>query len=230
MNIAYLQKTSLIDYPKKISAILFTQSCNLRCPYCHNPELVKPELFTQTISEDYVLSFLENRRGKLDGLVITGGEPAIQKGLIKFMKQVRDMGFLIKLDTNGTMPDVLDAVINNSLADYIAMDVKAPAGKYPLVSGTSPDMSMILKSIRLIMGSAISYEFRTTWAANQLSANDIGEIAEMIRGAKCFALQRFSPSKHLDSAMLDYASAPAEDEIKKAAEACSSLVNELIIR
>jgi pyruvate formate lyase activating enzyme len=229
MRIAHLQKTSLIEYPGKISAVVFTQSCNLRCPYCHNPELVEPGLFSKPAEENEIIAFLEKRKDKLDGLVITGGEPALQKGLLDFMQQVKDMGFLIKLDTNGTLTDVLENAIERHLADYIAMDIKGPAIKYHEIAGTPVNMGAIFKSIRLIMDSGIDYEFRTTWATEQLSSKDIVEIAMMIKGAKRFALQRFNPSKHLDPAMLN-SHPPLEDIIQEAVDASRDLVRECIVR
>ena len=229
MRIAHLQKTSLIEYPGKISAVVFTQGCNLRCPYCHNPELVKPELFSEPIDENEVFAFLEKRKGKLDGIVITGGEPALQKGLLDFMQQVKDMGFLVKFDTNGTLTESLEDVIERQLADYIAMDIKGPANKYSEIAGTPVNMDSIFKSIRLIMDSGIDYEFRTTWAIEQLSAEDIIECAMMIKGAKRFALQRFNPSKHLDPAMFN-SHPPLEDMIRKAADAARELVIKCIVR
>jgi pyruvate formate lyase activating enzyme len=229
MKIAHLQKTSFIDYPGKISAVIFTQGCNLRCPFCHNPELVEPALFTAPLSQDEIFSFMMKRKGKLDGLVITGGEPALQKGLIEFMYEIKNMGFLIKFDTNGTFPDVLENVIKERLADYIAMDIKGPALKYPAIAGIKVDMDAILRSIRLIMDSGIDYEFRTTWAIEQLSPADIEEIAMMIKNAKRFALQRFNPSKHLDPNMLN-CHPPTDDMIKKVADYAGNLVGECIIR
>ncbi len=229
MRIAHLQKTSLIEYPGKISAVIFTQGCNLRCPYCHNPELVKPELFTTPVPENEILTFLNKRMGKLDGVVITGGEPAIQKGLTDFMRQVKDIGFLVKLDTNGTINGVLENIIEQKLADYIAMDIKGPAGKYSRIAGGSVDMDAILKSIRLIMDSGIDYEFRTTWAMEQLTAEDIIGCAMLIKNAKRFVIQRFNPSKHLDPDMLNF-HPPADSAVRQAASSAGELVRECIIR
>lgn len=229
MKIAYLQKTSLIDYPGKISAVIFTYGCNLRCPYCHNPELVRPGIVPDVLAEEEVMMFLSKRIGKLDGIVITGGEPCIQKGLANFMHQVKDLGLLIKLDTNGTKPEVLETLIKEGLADYIAMDIKAPIEKYAQVAGAHVDISMIQKSIKLIMDSGIDYEFRTTWVREQLSVEDFFSISSMITGAKRFALQRFNRSKHLDDSMLS-ASPPAEDDIKTALEGLRDAVKERIIR
>jgi pyruvate formate lyase activating enzyme len=229
MKIAHLQKTSLIEYPGKISAVIFTQGCNLRCPYCHNPELVNPELFTASVPEYEILTFLKKRKGKLDGVVITGGEPAIQKGLTDFMRQVKDMGFIIKFDTNGTFPGILESVIEQRLADYIAMDIKGPAGKYSQIAGTPVDMNAIFKSIRLIMDSGIDYEFRTTWAIEQLTAEDIIECAMLIKNAKRFAIQRFNPSKHLVPSMLN-SHPPMESAIRQVLDAAGELVSECILR
>ncbi|HEY9159778.1 MAG TPA: anaerobic ribonucleoside-triphosphate reductase activating protein [Desulfomonilia bacterium] len=229
MKIAHLQKTSFIEYPGKISAVIFTQGCNLKCPYCHNPELVEPGLFTTPLSQDEILSFMMKRKGKLDGVVITGGEPALQKGLIEFMHKIKDIGFLIKFDTNGTFPDVLENIIEQRLADYIAMDIKGPAYKYPAITGARVDMDLILRSIRLVMNSGIDYEFRTTWAIEQLTLTDIEETATMIRDAKRFALQRFNPSKHLDPSTLNFR-APTDDMIRKAVDYAGNLVGECIIR
>jgi pyruvate formate lyase activating enzyme len=229
MKIAHLQKTSLIEYPGKISAVIFTQGCNLRCPYCHNPELVKLELFTAPVPEDEVLTFLKKRKGKLDGVVITGGEPAIQKGLLDFMQQVKDMGFFIKFDTNGTLPDVLQNIIEQKLADYIAMDIKGPAGKYSQIASLPVEMDLIFKSIRLIMDSDIDYEFRTTWSIEQLSEEDLIGCAKMVKNAKKFSIQRFHPSKHLDPAMLN-SHPPTDRAIKQAVDAVGKMVRECTIR
>ncbi|HEC86320.1 MAG TPA: anaerobic ribonucleoside-triphosphate reductase activating protein, partial [Thermoplasmatales archaeon] len=133
MIIGGFQRFSLIDYPGKICAIIFTQGCNFRCPYCHNPELVNPKLFQEPIDENDIFRFLEMRKGKLDAVEITGGEPTLQPDLIEFMRKIKAMGFLIKLDTNGTNPEVVEKIIKNKLVDYIAMDVKAPLEKYEKV-------------------------------------------------------------------------------------------------
>ncbi len=202
MRIAYMQRTSLIDYPGKISAIVFTQGCNFRCPYCHNPELVDPELFTEPMKTGEILDFFEKRKGKLDACVITGGEPCLQKDLILFIKDIKDAGFLVKLDTNGSMPDVVEACLDRGLVDYIAMDIKAPLDKYSQVAGVKVDTDAIEKSIRLIKEACPSYEFRTTIVKELLTPNDIVKIGETIRGARLYILQKFVPSKTLDKAYL----------------------------
>src|SRR6056297_2585563 len=128
MIIGALQKTSLIDYPGEISAVIFTRGCNFRCPYCHNPELVDKKRYTTALEINEVLTFLENRKGLLDGVVITGGEPTIYGDLPEFLLKIKQMGYLVKLDTNGTNPAMMRRVIDLNLVDYIAMDYKAPLG------------------------------------------------------------------------------------------------------
>ncbi|MGB9874425.1 MAG: anaerobic ribonucleoside-triphosphate reductase activating protein, partial [Hydrogenobacter sp.] len=192
------QKFTLIDYPGKLACIVFTQGCNFRCPYCYNPDLVLPERFKETLGEEEVLSFLEKRVGLLEGVVITGGEPTINVGLKDFIKKVKDLSFLVKLDTNGSMPQVLEELIKEGLVDYIAMDIKAPPEKYADVVGARVNLKDIDRSVRLIMSSGVDYEFRTTVVKDQLSVQDIVSIAEWIRSAKRYYLQKFLPGKTLD--------------------------------
>ena len=203
MNVGGFQRFSLIDYPGKICAIVFTQGCNFRCPYCHNPELVDLEKFSKSISEKEIFSFLEKRKGKLDAVSITGGEPTLQKELIEFLKKIKNMGYLVKLDSNGTHPEIIEKIIKEGLVDYLAMDVKAPLEKYNKVTGVDVDISKIKKSIDLIMNSSLDYEFRTTVLKSQLSKDDIREIGKLIKGAKLYVLQKFVPSKTLDPKFLD---------------------------
>ena len=214
MQIGGLQKTSLLDFPEKISAIVFTQGCNFRCGYCHNPELIVMKN-TDNYTTDGVLEFLKTRRGKLDGVVITGGEPCLQKDLIDFIKKVKTEGFLVKLDSNGTMPDVLELAI--PFVDYIAMDIKAPLEKYSDIVKVKIDTEKIKRSISLIMNSGVDYEFRTTVVKSQLSFSDFEKIAQLIQGAKRYYLQKFVPSKTLDEKMMSETTYSTEDfeKIKK---------------
>lgn len=202
MLIGAIQKTSLIDYPGKISCILFTLGCNFRCPYCHNPELVDPNHFPAPIPEEDVIRFLEKRKGKLDAVVITGGEPTLQDDLLHFMAMIKDMGYLVKLDTNGSRPDVLRKIIDKGIVDYLAMDIKAPLIKYKDVSRSNIDPAKILLSIELIMSSNLEYEFRTTLLRSLLAPDDILKIGQMIKGARLYILQRFVSSKSLDPTFL----------------------------
>jgi len=197
MLIGGIQKFSLIDYPGEICAIIFTQGCNFRCPYCHNPELVDRKLFSRLIPEKEIFSFLEKRKGKLDAVEITGGEPTLQKDLIEFIKKIKEMGFLVKLDSNGSNPGVLMKIISLGLIDYIAMDVKAPLERYQEITNSSIEPEKIKQSIDIIKKSNIDYEFRTT-ITRMLKKEDLFKIAKLIKGAKKYALQQFVPSKTLD--------------------------------
>jgi pyruvate formate lyase activating enzyme len=198
MKIGGFQKVSLIDYPGRISAVVFTQGCNFRCPFCHNPELVDPERFMDLIPEKEILSFLDKRRGRLDAVVITGGEPTMQPEIIPFILLLKAMGYLIKLDTNGTHPDLLAEMLDKKLLDYVAMDIKAPLERYGAVTMTKTDRDRIRRSISLIMGSGTDYEFRTTAVKSLLDPADLEEIGKLIPGAKRFVLQKFVPTKTLD--------------------------------
>lgn len=192
-----LQKSSLIDFPEKISSIIFTQGCNFKCPYCHNPELIdgKKEKEKSTAA---VLKFLQSRIGKLDGVVITGGEPTLHKNLPEFIKEIKSMGFLVKLDTNGTNPKMLKSLIDEKLIDYVAMDIKAPIEKYAEIVCTKANTNDILKSIEILKNSKIKYEFRTTVVKSQLLVADFEKIGAIIEGSSKYYLQRFLPTKTLN--------------------------------
>ena len=189
MNIGGFQKFSLIDYPGKISAVIFTQGCNFRCPYCHNPELFETK--SELINEKEVLDFLESRKKQLEAVVITGGEPTLQLDLINFLEKVNKLGFLIKLDTNGTSPQIIQKALELNLVDYVAMDIKGPIDKYEEIAGVKVNTMDIVKSIKLIMEKALDYEFRTTITREQLKKEDIKEIGRLINGAKKYYLQKY---------------------------------------
>lgn len=200
-KLAGLQKTTFIDYPEKIACIVFTQGCNFRCGYCHNPELFENK--EPVLSVPAFFEFLNKRKGKLDGVVITGGEPTLHgKDLIEFIKEVKSFGFLVKLDTNGTHPDVLQELLNENLLDYIAMDIKAPLAKYKTITQTDIDTKIIKKSIGMIMNSGVDYEFRTTIVKSQLSVEDLRQIGELIQGAKRYYMQKFLATKILDETLM----------------------------
>lgn len=192
MQFGGLQELTLIDYPGKIAATVFTIGCNLRCYYCHNAELVLPEKIKKQpiITEGSVLEFLKSRVNLLQGLCITGGEPTLQNDLPRFAKAVKDLGFLVKLDTNGTNPEMLRLMVTNRLVDYIAMDVKASLGRYEEVTGAAIDIDRLKDSIDFIKQSGVEYEFRTTVAPG-ITKEDILEIANLISGADNYYLQTF---------------------------------------
>lgn len=195
MKIGGLQKTSLIDYPNKICCIIFTQGCNFRCPYCHNPELVLPGLFSPPIEEKEIFSFLEKRKKYLDGVSITGGEPCIHKDILVFLEKVKNIGYSVKLDTNGYFPEIIKEAIKRKIVDYIAMDIKGPIEKYSEIVEVKVDVNRILRSIEIIKESGIEYEFKTTVVKSQLSKEDFEKIGGMIKGANFYFLQQFKPSK-----------------------------------
>ncbi len=202
MRIGDIQRFSLIDYPGKICATIFTQGCNFRCPYCHNPELVDSSLHGQPLTEEALLAFLEQRRGKLDAVNITGGEPLLQQGLIEFLQQLRGLGYLVKIDTNGSFPKQLREIISEGLLDYVAMDIKAPLERYEEIVKVPVSPDDIEESIAIIMGSGIDYEFRTTLVKNLLEGEDVDNIGRLIKGSRRYVMQKFVPSKTLDPAFM----------------------------
>lgn len=197
MLIAGLQKLTLLDYPGKTACTLFTPGCNFRCPFCHNALLVTSPV-TDFVNEEEFFAFLKKRKGILDGVCITGGEPTLQKDLIPFVKKIRDMGFLIKLDTNGYRPDALKEVLSEGLADYIAMDIKAAPEKYALTAGIPDlDFSLIRESIDLIEKSGVPHEFRTTVTKDFHDENDFEKILGLFSPDTPYYLQQFKDSGNL---------------------------------
>jgi pyruvate formate lyase activating enzyme len=202
MLIGGFQKVSLIDYPGKIGSIVFTLGCNFRCGYCHNPELVKllPKLAVTTPHE--IIKYLENRKGYIEAVTVTGGEPTLQKDLIDFLTDIKALGLLVKLDSNGSTPTILDRIIKMGLVDYIAMDIKAPLYRYSDVSNSPIKGEVFQHSIKLILDSGLPHEFRTTIVKSQLSPNDLLEIGQTVQGADLYALQKFVPTKTNDPTFL----------------------------
>jgi len=199
MRIGGLQKLTLIDYPGKVAATVFLFGCNFRCPYCHNPELVYSKFGEGQIQikESDFFKFLKERIGFLDGICITGGEPTIHSDLPKFIRKIKKIGFLIKLDTNGSNPDMLKELVENNLVDFVAMDIKTSILKYKKF-GAEHEIPQIQKSINIIWDSDKDYEFRTTVAPEIVDEKDIEEIGQWLKGSKKIALQQFRPEKVLD--------------------------------
>lgn len=202
MLLGGLQKFTLIDYPGKVAATVFTVGCNFLCPFCHNPELVDLKMIKgqPIISENEFFEFLKSRQGQLDGVCITGGEPTLHKDLPDFIKKIKELGFAVKLDTNGSHPEILEKLIAEKLLDYIAMDIKAPADKYNEIAGGA-GIDKIKKSVELIKNSGIDYEFRTTVVPKFHKKEDIVKIAEWLKGSKKYFLQQFYPTKTLDDCL-----------------------------
>lgn len=192
MTIVGIEKLSLVDYPGMLAAVFFTPGCSLNCFYCHNRGLLMAREAKTWMGAEVALAWLDERKGFLDAVVITGGEPTLQPDLADFVRTVRSKGYLTKLDTNGTNPEVVAGLIDEGLLDYVAMDVKAPPGRYAEVCGAHVDLGAIETSIRLLLDGPIDYEFRTT-VVPQLAEADIVAIAQWIRGARRYVLQQFRP-------------------------------------
>ena len=196
MIIGGLQKNSLIDFPGKLSCVCFVSGCNFRCPYCHNPDLVRHpgHVF---LDEPGFFDFLLSRKGFIDGVVVSGGEPTLQKDLFPFVSRIKAEGFAVKLDTNGSRPEILRDLTERALLDYIAMDIKTDPALYPLFMQKEIDPEAIPSSVRLIMASGIPYEFRTTCVRPFVDARSVGTIARLIQGCFLYVLQNFSPTRVL---------------------------------
>lgn len=197
MRIGGLIKQSLLDYPGKIAAVIFTQGCNWRCPFCHNPALVVPRMMEESMEESRVLAFLEKRRERLDGVVISGGEPTFQADLPEFISKIKDMGYEVKLDTNGSSPAMLRDLLHAGLVDYLAMDVKAPLTSYTMASGARISPDDLRASIWLVKNSGLPHEFRTTVIPGLHTTVELKEIGNMIRGGQRYVLQKFIPDNAL---------------------------------
>ncbi len=194
MNIGGFQKNSLIDFPRAIACIIFTQGCNFSCPYCHNPALVAGSSSEtgRLPDEAGIFEFLEKRKGFLEGVVITGGEPTLQADLLPFCRKIKDLGYRLKLDSNGSRPKILEQLFEDSLVDFISMDIKTRLMDYSLVVPGKFDVSTIQDSIRLLMEKAPAYEFRTTCVRPMISREIMEDIGQMVRGAKSYILQKCS--------------------------------------
>ncbi len=193
MRIAGLQKLTLLDYPGQVACTVFTGGCNFRCPYCHNASLVLPERMDG--ETENVLRFLEKRRGVLDGVAVSGGEPLLQPDIVDFLRAVRAMGYKIKLDTNGSFPDRLCAVVEAGLVDRVAMDVKNAPERYAQTAGAAAlDLTAIARSKDYLLSGAVDYEFRTTLVRGLHTREDVRAAAEWIAGAKAYFLQQYRDS------------------------------------
>ncbi|MBO8130298.1 MAG: anaerobic ribonucleoside-triphosphate reductase activating protein [Candidatus Marinimicrobia bacterium] len=229
MKIGGFQKFSLIDYPGLVSAIIFTYGCNFRCSYCQNPELIN-ESFQDFISEDEIFDFLKKRKSKIDGVVITGGEPLIQNDLPNFIYKIKLLDYKVKIDTNGSIPHVIKDLISKRLIDYIAMDVKAPFDKYNFVINVKTDYTQMIKeSIKLIMNSGLPYEFRTTYIKQFLSYEDVIRIAKSISGADLFVIQKLQIRKVYMPDLI-VPSVYEEDELKNLKNQVLKYVKRCLIR
>ena len=195
MKICGIMKLTLLDFPEKTACTIFTGGCNFVCPFCHNASLVVRANEQQIIPEEEILSFLSKRTGLLDGVCITGGEPLLQPDIEDFIKKIRSLGFLVKLDTNGSFPDKLKSVVNKGLVDYVAMDIKSSPENYGKVIGVDNfDIAPVRESVEFLIGGNVDYEFRTTLVSELHDENDIVKIGQWINGANKYFLQNFVDS------------------------------------
>jgi anaerobic ribonucleoside-triphosphate reductase activating protein len=195
--IAGLRPCSFIDYPGKLAAVAFTHGCNLRCRYCHNPELLEGAP-PRRIEEGEILRLLDRRRGKLDGIVVTGGEPTLQLGLAAFLARVKAMGFLAKLDTNGTRPEVIEELLAARLVDFLAVDLKATEARAGWLCGLAEQSAGARRCIELALAAGVEHEVRTTVVASVHTAAELAALAAFTVGASRWVLQRFRPGGELD--------------------------------
>ena len=212
------QKTSLIDYPPYTSSVIFLGGCNFRCGFCHNPDLVLAADSIKNIEVEAVLGHLKKKKNWIEGVCVTGGEPTIYPDLVKFLSELKKHGFFVKLDTNGTNPDMLKHLIDNKLVDYIAMDIKAPLDKYEEVIRMNIDEKALQKSIDIIKNSGIDYEFRTTVIPGLINKEDIQKIGEWLEGSKRFCIQQFRNTKDLIDKELKKKDPYAQKELEEFSE------------
>ena len=230
MHIKAVLPASVIEYPGHIADVLYVGACNFRCPYCYNVDLVlRPEQLPD-IEPAQVLQRLETRRGLVDGLVVTGGEPTLQPDLLQFLAQVRPSGLAVKLDTNGYRPDVLKECLEQRLVSYVAMDIKSSLARYELAAGVPVDTERLLQSIELLRCSEIDYEFRTTVVPSLVDLEDVQAIVHLIAGAKKYYLQCFRPGKTVAWAEDAPIGPPSAELLEKMAEAAACQVQEVGIR
>ncbi|MBQ4333643.1 MAG: anaerobic ribonucleoside-triphosphate reductase activating protein [Clostridia bacterium] len=196
MNIQGFQKLTLLDYPGRTACTVFTGGCNLRCPFCHNADLVRTPMAGPNLTDE-VLTYLARRQGILDGVCITGGEPLLQPDLVDFIRQVKELGYGVKLDTNGSLPDRLAALLDTGLVDYVAMDVKSSPAGYAAVAGVDTEWTVFDRSIRILRDSGVNHEFRTTAVGGLHTPEDFAAIGGWLAGTSAYYIQRFVDSGRL---------------------------------
>jgi len=231
MHIAGLQKTSLIDYPGRISCVVFTQGCNFHCPYCHNPDLIPAKGHLPLVEQNRVEALLEERNGFLEAVVITGGEPTIHPDLAGFCDRIKALGYALKLDTNGSNPDGVNALIDAGLVDYIAMDIKTDPARYEgLISEPGFDSARIGACIERIIGCGIDHEFRLTCVRPLIDEAIMERIARRIQGAGRLVLQQCRPGRVLDPGLVTPAACLDLEQIAPLARIAAGRVKDIVIR
>ena len=227
MNLYGIQKMTLLDFPGCVSCTTFLGGCDFRCPFCHNFELIDGTM-KPTMTDDDLIKFLESRKGLLEGVAITGGEPLMHKDILELIKRIRDTGYRVKLDTNGYHPGRLENILNSGLVEYVAMDIKNSPEKYSLTCGVNTvDLGKIYRSISLLIGGNTDYEFRTTVVNELHEESDFYKIGEMIKGAKRYFLQRFTDR---DTVPYGNLTAPSFEKMYKFAEISRKFVPKTELR
>lgn len=229
MKIKGFQGTSLLDYPGKIASLVFFGGCNLTCPFCHNPALVlSPEEYPDIPLEELIDEFKE-RRKFIDGVVVSGGEPTVDRDLLSFLREVKSLGLLVKLDTNGLAPKVLEKAMTEGLVDSVAMDLKTSPERYGELHSAPVNLNALPTSVRLIMEGNVDYEFRTTCVPGFVEERDIRQIGEMARGAKYWVLQQFVPGHAMAETMRELTPHPAS-KIRAFEEMAREYAEEVSVR
>ena len=228
MVIHGIQKLTLVDYPGHPAAILFTGDCNFRCPFCQNAPLVLSSSSEPLIADEEIFSFLTKRKGMLDGVVVTGGEPTLQRDLIPFLGRLKTLGYLVKLDTNGYRPDVLEKAMESGYVDYVAMDIKTSLDEYPVVAGIKNlDVSRIERSVELLKTGAVDYEFRTTVVEPLHHKENFEKIGELLKGCRRYYLQSFVDSGNIIG---KNCYPPSQEQLKNYLKTVSNYIESVSIR
>ena len=226
MQIHGLQKMTLLDYPGKVACTVFFGGCNFRCPFCHNGELLDGR-FPPLMDDEELLSFLQKRQGMLDGVCITGGEPLLQPKLAQLLRQIKELGYAVKLDTNGSFPELLEELIAKSLIDYVAMDIKNCPDRYADSVGRQVDMTAVKRSVSLLLEGSVDYEFRTTVVAELHDEESIHGIGRWIAGARRYFLQCYT---HRDTVLEPGLTPPTEQALCKYAEIAKKYIPDVGVR
>jgi pyruvate formate lyase activating enzyme len=231
MRIGGFIRTTFIDYPGRVAAAVFTRGCNLRCPYCHNPGLVLSVGSEQDdLDEVEILGFLSRRRRQLDGVVLTGGEPTLQSDLPDFLHTLKTWDYAVKLDTNGTHPEVLRDLLDRNLVDFVAMDLKAPFHTYAALAGVEVDTAAVIESMDLVRSADIDHEFRTTCVSPALTRADLLDIATQLHPLERYVLQRYRPGRTLDPNFAAQATPMPDDDLESTQSRIHSLGLNCVIR
>jgi len=225
-----LQKTTLVDFPGKVASTLFLPKCNFKCPFCYNKQLVFDKDTGFELSEEDAFKFFEERKGFIDGICLTGGEPLLHPGVVSFCKKVKETGLLVKLDTNGSNPKLLKELLEKNLLDYVAMDIKGALYNYEVAIGTSIDLSLIEESVDLLKNGKIDYEFRMTVVPGIHSEQDFISIGEWLKGSKSFFLQQFNSDVPLLDQGLEGTKPFAAEKLRNFAKILQPFFEEVAVR